>query len=60
MPKEKYRKKTMKPVIDNGKADSPLQFDVVKDNERDKKVKAKDVFDYSKTNEVKKIRKRKK
>lgn len=51
--------KRVKPVLNNGLADSPLQFNVVKDNEEDKKVKEKDVFDYSKTNDVKKEKKKK-
>lgn len=54
--------KKVKPVVNNGLADSPLQFNVVKDNERDKKVKPKDVFDYSKApkeEKKKKIKKKK-
>jgi len=51
--------KRVKPVLNNGLPDSPLQFNVVKDNEEDKKVKEKDVFDYSKTNDVKKEKKKK-
>tara|TARA_Y100000593_G_C4185726_1_gene274292 strand:- start:57 stop:206 length:150 start_codon:yes stop_codon:yes gene_type:complete len=46
--KKKYKVRKVKPVLDNGKAHSPLQFNVVKDNKRDKIVKAKDVFEYKK------------
>tara|TARA_R100001463_G_scaffold134149_1_gene196044 strand:- start:799 stop:945 length:147 start_codon:yes stop_codon:yes gene_type:complete len=47
MPK-KNKVRTMKPVKDNGKANSPLQFNIKKDNEQNKKVKPKDVFEYNK------------
>lgn len=58
MPKRIVKK--VKPVVNNGLADSPLQFNVVKDNERDKKVKPKDVFDYSKAPQEEKNKKIKK
>jgi hypothetical protein len=45
---KKKKVKKVKPVLNNGKADSPLQFNVVMDNKRDKIVKAKDVFEYKK------------
>ena len=46
--KKKYKVRKEKPVINNGKANSPLQFNVLMDNKRDKIVKAKDVFEYKK------------
>lgn len=45
---KKKRVKKVKPVINNGKANSPLQFNVLMDNKRDKIVKSKDVFEYKK------------
>ena len=48
------KKKIVKPVVNNGLSNSPLQFNLVKDNEKNKKVKAKDVFDYSVKNKNKK------
>ena len=37
--------KVLKPVENNGNADSPLQFEVNKDIKKSKKIKPKDVFD---------------
>lgn len=39
------KSKLMKPVINNGNCDSPLQFKVKQDIENEKKIKPKDVFD---------------
>ena len=41
----KKRVKIMKPVENNGTPEAPLQFQVKKDVEEDKKVKPKEVFD---------------
>ena len=41
----KKKVKVLKPVENNGNADSPLQFEVNKDINKSKKVKPKDVFD---------------
>lgn len=49
MPQKKNKPRAMMPVKDNGKANSPLQFDIKKDNEKNKKVKPKDVFEYSRS-----------
>jgi len=43
----KKNKKVMKPVENNGNADSPLQFKVNKEVEKSKKVNAKMVFEPS-------------
>ena len=43
MPNKKV--KNLKPVQNNGNADSPLQFEVNKDIKKSKKIKPKDVFD---------------
>ncbi len=40
----KKKVKVLKPVENNGNADSPLQFEVNKDIKKDKKVKPKEVF----------------
>jgi hypothetical protein len=40
----------MKPVMNNGNCDSPLQFNVKKSVEENKKVKPKQVFDGYKSN----------
>ena len=41
----KKRVKINKPVENNGMPDAPLQFNVKKDVEEDKKIKPKEVFD---------------
>ena len=40
----------MKPVINNGQADSPLQFKVKHDTNIQKKVRPKQVFEYTSNN----------
>jgi len=42
--------KFLKPVINNGNADSPLQFKVKHDTNIAKKVRPKQVFEYSSKN----------
>lgn len=42
--------KFLKPVINNGQADSPLQFKVKHDTNIAKKVRPKQVFEYSSNN----------
>ena len=42
--------KFMKPVINNGQADSPLQFKVKHDTNIQKKVRPKQVFEYTSNN----------
>ena len=44
----KNKKKKLKPVKCNGECNSPLQFNVVKDTQKAKKVKSKEVFDSKK------------
>lgn len=54
MPKEKLKLMKNKPVMNNGKANSPLQWNVKKDTDEFKRVTAKDVFEGYKTNVKKK------
>jgi hypothetical protein len=42
--------KFLKPVINNGQVDSPLQFKVKHDTNIAKKVRPKQVFEYSSNN----------
>lgn len=42
--------KFMKPVLNNGQVDSPLQFKVKHDTNIAKKVRPKQVFEYSSNN----------
>lgn len=46
MPKKQFQRngKNIKPVSNNGSADSPMQFNVPDAIAKDQKVKAKDVF----------------
>ena len=41
----KKNQKIMKPVLNNGNANSPLQFEVNKDIKKSKKINSKMVFD---------------
>ena len=54
MAKEKLKLMKMKPVMNNGKANSPLQWNVKKDTDEFKRVTAKDVFEGYKSNVKKK------
>ena len=55
----KKNEKVMKPVENNGNADSPLQFEVNKEVEKTKKVNAKMVFEPSGNNKKPKPNKNK-
>ena len=45
------KSKFMKPVLNNGEVNSPLQFKVKHDTDQAKKVKPKQVFEYNKPEE---------
>jgi hypothetical protein len=53
----KKKVKVLKPVENNGNADSPLQFEVNKDIKKSKKIKPKEVFDVKGRPIIKKPRK---
>jgi len=50
--------KFMKPVINNGQADSPLQFKVKHDTNIAKKVRPRNVFEYTVNKDKDNIKKR--
>jgi len=50
--------KFMKPVINNGQADSPLQFKVKHDTNIQKKVRPRNVFEYTVNKDKDNIKKR--
>ncbi len=52
----KKNQKIMKPVLNNGNANSPLQFEVNKDIKKSKKINSKMVFEPIKKNNNKKCK----
>jgi len=48
MPKKKIKKVYIKQVLNTDRPDTPFQYDVKGSVEKSKKVKSKDVFDFTK------------